>query len=159
MNSTRCHCRCLTPSSGSPADTITISSLCPTSLAGAGTYHHMGNPPAYAKAALASPMLLPCLPVIPVCSAFCPAARPASYFSLCWCNNLKSHNKATYGWHWLGSCACSRSRCLTITIFLWIWLLARIDCKTLPPSPQMCSSSQVHTSLHTHPVSQHVSLP
>lgn len=42
--------------------------------------------------------------------------------------------------------------CLTITIFLWIWiwLLARIDCKTsLQASPQMCSSSQVHTSLLT----------
>lgn len=129
-----------------------------------------------------SPML-PCLPVIlvaplssPSSPAFIlfpllcwPCTAGTSYFSLCWCNNLKSHNKATYCWHrdraaWLlllrypfllCLSPCLLRLCLTITIFLWIWiwLLARIDCKTsLQPSPQMCSSSQVHTSLLTSPL-------
>lgn len=135
-----------------------------------------------------SPML-PCLPVIlvsplpspsfpsPLTPFFilhpllCWPTAGTSYFSLCWCNNLKSHNKATYCWHrdraaWLlllrspflislSLSPCLLRLCLTITIFLWIWiwLLARIDCKTsLQPSPQMCSSSQVHTSLLTLPL-------
>lgn len=125
----------------------------------------------------------PRFPFIPYPLLCWPCTAGTSYFSLCWCNNLKSHNKATYCWHrdraaWLlllrfplpffllslSFSPCLLRLCLTITIFLWIWiwLLARIDCKTsLQPSPQMCSSSQVHTSLLTLPsiVLYHLLLP
>lgn len=87
-------------------------------------YHHWGNPPhrdslhmRVLHIVVVSPML-PCLPVIllspPLSSLSFPSpfllpffsypllcwpSAGTSYFSLCWCNNLKSHNKATYCWH------------------------------------------------------------
>lgn len=41
----------------------------------------------------------PSLAFIPYPLLCWPCTAGTSYFSLCWCNNLKSHNKATYCWH------------------------------------------------------------